>query len=153
MQTPSPSAAPAPAPERYRIPAAPSVGGESSSIAPAAESEHPAERTRTRRPSNLVIPAAVAAPAPPSQPTPKPSVTLADGPSKSRALRLLDDTGAKLAKVDRSTLNADSATTFDQANDLLKAGRKAATEEDYVAASGFADKAAVLAAKLVPASP
>jgi hypothetical protein len=35
----------------------------------------------------------------------------------------------------------------------LQAGRRAATEDDYVAASGFAEKAAVLAAKLAPASP
>lgn len=148
---------PAPATHRYPPTAAqspPSTGGESTSTAPPArEHEHPAENTRTRHPANTVVPAAVATPAPPAQPSPKPSVTLADGPSKSRALRLLDNAGAKLAKVDRNTLSADSATTYDQANDFLKAGRKAATEEDYVAASGFADKAAVLAAKLLPASP
>ncbi len=144
---------PAPAVQRYRPPAAPSAGGESSRIAPAAKHAHTAETTRTRHPANPAVPAAVAAPAPPAQPSPRPSVTLADGPSKGRALRLLDRAGAKLAKVDRNTLNADSATTYDQANDFLQAGRKAATEDDYVAASGFADKAAVLAAKLVPASP
>jgi hypothetical protein len=65
---------------------------------------------------------------------------------------LLDATGAKLARVDRNRLTTDSATTYDQANGFLQSGRRAATEEDYVAASGFAEKAAVLAAKLVPAS-
>jgi hypothetical protein len=100
-----------------------------------------------------VAPAAVATPAPPAEPLPKPTVTLADGPSKERAQQLLDRAGAKLAKVDRSALGADSATTYDQDNNFLQAGRRAATDEDYVAASGYAQKAAVLAAKLVPASP
>ena len=68
-------------------------------------------------------------------------------------MRLLDDAGAKLAKVDRNTLSGDNATTYDQASEFLKAGRAAAFEEDYVAASGFADKAAVLATKLLPMSP
>ena len=113
----------------------------------------PPKALRARRPPDRVIPAAVATPAPPAQPVLKPTVTLADGPSKERAQRLLDDTRARLAKVDRNTLGADSATTYDQANNFLQAGRRAATEDDYVAASGFAEKAAVLAAKLVPASP
>lgn len=99
------------------------------------------------------MPAAIAPPAPPAEPLPKPTVTLADGPSKERAQQLLNDAGAKLAKVDRNTLGADSATTYDQANNFLQAGRRAATEDDYVAASGFAEKASVLAAKLAPASP
>jgi predicted ATPase len=50
--------------------------------------------------------------------------------------------------VQRDALGADSASTYDQANTLLQAGRKAATEEDYVAASGYAEKAATLADKL-----
>ncbi|HEY2524218.1 MAG TPA: hypothetical protein VGI29_04110 [Candidatus Binataceae bacterium] len=80
-------------------------------------------------------------------------MTLAGGPSKERAVQLLDNTGAKLSRINRSTLGADSATTYDQANNFLRAGRKAATEDDYVAASGFAEKAAVLAAKLGSPSP
>ncbi len=79
-------------------------------------------------------------------------VTLADAPPKERAQRLLDDTAAKLAKVNRKSLGADSAITYDQANNFLQAGRRAATDEDYVAASGFAHKAAVLADKLLPGS-
>jgi hypothetical protein len=140
---------PTPATHYYQ----PSAGGEINNNPPANENEEPREQVRSRRPPEREVPAAVATPAAPVQPAPKPTVTLADGPSKERAQRLLDDTGAKLAKVDRNRLGADSATTYDQANNFLQAGRKAATEDDYVAASGFAEKAAVLAAKLVPASP
>lgn len=131
----------------------PSVGGEINNNPAAGESEPPAEHAHLRHPPpERAVPATAATPAPPAQPIPKPTVTLADGPSKERAERLLDDAGAKLAKVDRNTLGADSATTYDQATNFLQAGRRAATEEDYVAASGFAEKAAVLAAKLAPAS-
>ena len=140
---------PAPATHYYQ----PSAGGEINNNPPANKNEAPREHVRSRRPPEREVPAAVATPAPPVQAVPKPTVTLADGPSKERAQRLLDVTGAKLARVDRNTLGADSATTYDQANNFLQAGRKAATEDDYVAASGFAEKAAVLAAKLVPGSP
>jgi hypothetical protein len=146
MRPPSPSV---PAPHRYE----PSALGEPDNNPPAADIETPARNTHPRHPSEPVTPAAVATPAPPAAPLPKPTVTLSDGPSKERAQQLLDDAGAKLAKVDRGTLGADSATTYDQANNFLQAGRRAATEDDYVAASGFAEKADVLAAKLVPASP
>lgn len=120
---------------------------------PAAEIKMPEEDTGSRSPAPRAAPAAVATPAPSAVPVPTPTVTLANGPSKKRAEHLLDDTASKLAKVDRSTLGSDSANTYDQANNLLQAGRRAATEEDYVAASGFAEKAAVLAAKLTPTAP
>jgi hypothetical protein len=77
-------------------------------------------------------------------------VTLAgDVASKDRAQHLLDDAGAKLGKVDRNKLNAEGATTYDQASDLLKAGQKAAVDQDYLAASGYAEKASLLATKLI----
>jgi hypothetical protein len=91
--------------------------------------------------------------APPAEAAPQPTVTLAgDGAAKDRALRLLDSAGAQLAKVDRSKLSRDSAATYDQANDFLNAGRKAAIDQDYVAATGYAEKASVLASKLASAS-
>ncbi len=113
----------------------------------------PEENTGSLPPAPHAAPAAVATPAPPEAPVSTPTVTLANGPSKKRAQHLLDETASKLAKVDRSTLGSDSVNTYDQANNLLQAGRKAATDEDYVAASGFAEKAAVLAAKLAPTTP
>jgi len=152
----------APAPETHL--SGPSAGGEINGSVPAVQNETHAKKTRTRRTANRVAPASekpesetpappATAPAPPVEPQPKPTVTLAGGPSKQRAEQLLDDTGAKLSRVDRSTLGADSATTYDQANNFLQAGRKAATEDDYVAASGFAETAAVLAANLASPSP
>jgi hypothetical protein len=120
---------------------------------PALRIKTPAENSGSQLPASPAEPTAVATPVPPVLPISTPTVTLANGPSKERAQHLLDDTKAKLAKVDRNTLGADSANTYDQANNLLQAGRKAAIENDYVAASGFAEKAAVLAAKLEPATP
>jgi hypothetical protein len=86
---------------------------------------------------------------PPAEASPQPTVTLAgDSASRDRALRLLDDAGARLARVNRNKLDRDSAATYDQANDFLNAGRKAALDQDYVAATGDAKKASVLADKL-----
>jgi predicted ATPase len=82
----------------------------------------------------------------------RPTITLANGSSKERAEQLLENAGAKLARVQRNALGADGASTYDQANTLLQAGRRAATDQDYVAASGYAEKAATLAEKLPPAS-
>jgi hypothetical protein len=144
--------APPPATRLYQ----PSAGGEINNSSPRAEKGMPAAKRHVRHQTAHAVPVAVATPAPatspPVQPIPRPMVTLADAPPKERAQRLLDDTGAKLAKVNRKSLGADSAITYDQANNFLKAGRRAATDEDYVAASGFAYKAAVLAAKLLPGS-
>jgi hypothetical protein len=147
MRPPPP---PVTASHRYEPPAR----GEPHNNPPAAAIETPAKNVRPLHPPEPEEPAAVATPAaPPVEPVSKPTVTLSDGPSKERAQQLLDETGAKLAKVNRSRLGADSATTYDQAYNFLQAGRRAATDDDYVAASGYAQKAAVLAAKLVPASP
>jgi hypothetical protein len=150
--------APAPAPQTHL--SGPSAGGEINGSVPAAESATHVKKTHIRRTANRVAPApekpeaeTPEPPAPTVEAQPKPTVTLAGGPTKERAVQLLDDTGAKLSRVDRTTLGTDSATTYDQANNFLQAGRKAATEDDYVAASGFAEKAAVLAAKLAPPSP
>lgn len=144
-----PAQSAAPATHSY----APSAGDEINDTA--ATTKHPRHPriSRSRRPPARVVPVAVATPAPVVGPLPGPTVTLVDGPSRERAQQLLNDTGAKLNKVDRRTLGADSATTYDQATNFLQAGRRAATENDYVAASGYAQKASVLAAKLIPASP
>lgn len=89
---------------------------------------------------------------PASQPpaaSPQPTVSLAgDGASRDRAVRLLNDASARLARINRSKLSRDSAATYDQANNFLDAGRKAALNQDYVAATGDAEKASVLADKL-----
>jgi hypothetical protein len=148
MRSPAPAA---PETQHYYPP---SAGNEINNSTPSSESERSARHRRARKQEAPGEPATAKTAAPPSAvPSPKPTVTLADGPSKELAQHLLDKTEAKLAKVDRGSLDADSATTYDQANSFLEAGRRAATDDDYVAATGFAQKAAVLAAKLTPASP
>ena len=129
----------------------PSAGNEINNTPAAVETQHPVRAVRTRHaPAHVEQAAApVPTPAPPQlQPLPAPTVTLADAPSKERTQRMLDEARARLARIDRSSLGADSATTYDQANNFLEAGRHAQDENDYVAASGFARKAALLAAKL-----
>jgi hypothetical protein len=142
MRPPAPRPAPVP---QYQ----PSAGKEINGTYQPAESQKAAHR-RARH--SHVVPAAIPTAAPAAQPAPqpleRPTVTLANGSSKERAQQLLDNAGAKLARVQRSALGAESASTYDQANTLLQAGRKAATDEDYVAASGYAEKAATLADKL-----
>lgn len=104
----------------------------------------------------LTAPAGAAPPAkaaPPAEAAPQPTVSLTGNVAdRDRALRLLNDTGARLARINRNKLGKDSAVTYDQANHFLKAGRKAALEEDYVVATGDAEKASVLANKLKAAS-
>jgi len=129
----------------------PSAGNEINNTPAPAETQRPARVVRTRHAPAHVEQAAVPVPTPAvpaAQPLPAPTITLADAPSKEHTQRMLDDARAKLARVDRNRLGADSATTYDQANNFLAAGRKAQDESDYVAASGFARKAALLAAKL-----
>jgi len=131
----------------------PSVGSEISSTPAPVETERPKRAARTRRAPARVEQAAAPAPTPaPPQvpPLPAPTVTLADAPSKERTQRMLDEARARLARINRNSLGADSATTYDQANNFLEAGRHAQDENDYVAASGYAQKAALLAAKLAP---
>ena len=144
----------APAIHRYQPTPAetpPRAGEQWNNSSPVYENETPAENGGAPHSASHVAPAA--APAPPAAPSPKATVTLADGPSKDRALRMLDDAGEKLAKINRNALGSDGATTYDQASAFLRAGRKAATDDDYVAASGFAEKAVILAGKLAPTSP
>lgn len=129
-------------------------------VPPPAPSESTAVRNRSRESAASRAsapaagqPSAPAAASPPAEAAPAPTVTLAgDGDARDRALHLLDDAGERLAKVDRSKLSRDSAATYDQANDFLSAGRKAAIDQDYVSATGYAEKASVLASKLTPTS-
>ena len=92
-----------------------------------------------------------------AEPTPPPATSttismVAPGGSSGTAQRSLDATSQRLAHFDRSRLTGSTLATFDQANGFLNQGRQALTEKDYVAASGFAQKAAALAAQLQPSS-
>lgn len=146
LMTPPP--APSYAAPRY-VPPAPPPRESSAAVR---SREHESAAARPSAPASGEASAPPAAPAP-AEAAPAPTVTLAgDSDARDRALRLLNDAGARLAKVDRSKLSRDSAATYDQANDFLSAGRKAAIDQDYVSATGYAEKASVLASKLTSAS-
>lgn len=85
----------------------------------------------------------------PVEASPAPTVTLADANiSRERVLAMLNQASAKLSMVNRAKLDGNNTLTYDQAAGFLKQARKAAEEKDYVAASGLAQKASILADKL-----
>jgi hypothetical protein len=71
-----------------------------------------------------------------------------DDAARSRTEQLLGAAHAKLASVDRTKLRGSDATTYDQASGFIIAAQQAIVQQDYVAASGFAEKASLLAAKV-----
>jgi hypothetical protein len=90
---------------------------------------------------------------PPPQVAPAPTVTLADDPeSEALANKLLDNAQSRLGSMNPSTLNPGDAVTYKQAEDFVSAGRQALNEKDYAAATGYAQKASVLANRLNTAS-
>lgn len=64
------------------------------------------------------------------------------------AQQSLDATGRKLAAINRARLSPMAVATYDQAKALLTQGKQSLADKDYVAASGFAQKASALADKL-----
>lgn len=83
---------------------------------------------------------------PPSATT---TISMADpGDSSGSAEKTVEATSQRLARFDRSRLNGAALATYDEANGFLNQGKQALAEKDYVAASGFAHKASVLADKL-----
>ncbi len=70
--------------------------------------------------------------------------------SRLQVLEMLNQANAKLSRIDRGKLDGTNAVTYDQAEGFLRQARKAADEKDYVAASGLAHKASILADKLTP---
>ena len=66
----------------------------------------------------------------------------------TNAERAIDITNQRLARYDRARLSGSSLAAYDEANGLLNQGKQALADKDYVAASGFAQKASVLADKL-----
>jgi len=68
--------------------------------------------------------------------------------SSGSATKTIDATRQRLARYDRNRLRGSTLATYDEANGFLNQSRQALAEKDYVAASGFAQKASVLADKL-----
>ncbi len=82
-----------------------------------------------------------------------PTITLDnDEAARRRAESLLDSAHAKLGKVDRSKLSGDDAATYAQATGFADAATHALGEHDYVAATGLAEKASLLADKVEAAT-
>lgn len=82
-------------------------------------------------------------------PAPTTSVTLGNGDaSRKQAEQLLGLIDLKLARIDPTKLDAQDASTYRQASGFAAAARKAIAEQDYVAATGFAQKASLLADKV-----
>ena len=111
-----------------------------------------------RQPANpdmeeMSIEPETAEPAPPATTTTSTTISMvAPGDTSGAVERSLDATSQRLAHFDRSRLSGSTLATFDQANGFLSQGRQALTEKDYVAASGFAQKASAFAAQLQPTS-
>ncbi len=76
-------------------------------------------------------------------------VTLdAPGDSRAQAQRMVNQAFQRLGEVDRTWLQGDKATLYDQAVSLAESGRKALADQDYTAAEGYARKASALASDL-----
>ena len=83
---------------------------------------------------------------PPSTPS---SISMAaPGDTSGSAAKAIEATSQRLARFDRNRLGGSTLATYDQANGFLNQGKQALAEKDYVAASGFAQKASVLADRL-----
>jgi hypothetical protein len=121
-----------------------------------------APQTRAKQPSETFPPGfgattapGQAAPPPASlkpgaeSPAPTTRVTLGNADaSRKQAEQLLEATDVKLASIDAAKLDAQDAATYQQASGFAASARKAMAEQDYVAATGFAQKASLLADKV-----
>jgi hypothetical protein len=84
----------------------------------------------------------------------KPSLTL-DGEDDSRASAeaLLHKVDKRLAVIDRAKLTPSDAATFDAANGFASSAHRALADNDYVVASGLAEKASTLTGRLKASRP
>jgi len=86
-----------------------------------------------------------------SSPLPPPNSTISmatPGGSSDTAEQAIEATSQRLARFDRNRLGGPMLATYDEASGFLNQGKQALAEKDYVAASGFAQKASVLTDKL-----
>ena len=75
----------------------------------------------------------------------KPTVTIgSDENDRTEAERLLNDTDARLARVDRAHLSGEDASNYRQAAEFARSAHNAIAQHDYLAASSLAKKASVL---------
>jgi hypothetical protein len=67
-----------------------------------------------------------------------------DENDRTEAERLLNDTDARLARVDRAQLSGEDASNYRQAAEFARSAHSALAQRDYLAASSLAKKASVL---------
>jgi hypothetical protein len=106
------------------------------------------QKTATNQPAaNGETPTGASVPVQPATSVPgTANVTMeANDADSSQAQALLDDADARLGKINRSKLTAETSTAFQQASDLAHAAHKATDQGDYLAASSLARKASTLA--------
>jgi hypothetical protein len=75
---------------------------------------------------------------------------LENSDAKGKAQHLVEQVALKLASTDSADLPPSAVSTYQQANELINAARRAMADRDYVAASGLAEKASALASQLPP---
>src|SRR5216683_4165437 len=76
-----------------------------------------------------------------------------DENDRTEAERLLNDTDARLAKVDRSHLSGEDASNYRQAAEFARSAHNALEQRDYLAASSLAKKAYVLTKSIAVKGP
>jgi len=121
--------------------------------APASRQYRP-RRTVTHESSGangeMTPPVSEASPSPPTAPGSPAgpgaqTVTIgSDENDRTEAERLLNDTDARLAKVDRAHLSGEDASNYRQAAEFARSAHSALAQRDYLAASSLAKKASVL---------
>jgi hypothetical protein len=129
-----------------------------SEIPPSTVVEEPAiPKRRTHRARAKEPPAITTAPAqtPAGSPTRGgTNVTIEDNNGyRVQAQALLADADTRLSQIDRSKLNAENSSAYNQASDLASAAHKAMAQNDYLAASGLARKSALLTAQVAERAP
>jgi hypothetical protein len=92
-------------------------------------------------------PVSEASPSPPTGPGSPAGATVtigSDENDRTEAERLLNDTDARLARVDRARLSGEDASNYRQAAEFARSAHSALAQRDYLAASSLAKKASVL---------
>ncbi len=92
-------------------------------------------------------PGSEASPSPPTAPGSPAGATVtigSDENDRTEAVRLLNDTDARLARVDRARLSGEDASNYRQAAEFARSAHSALAQRDYLAASSLAKKASVL---------
>jgi hypothetical protein len=108
-----------------------------------------APRAGVKAPAAIVRRAAEPAPSTAPDSAGRVSVSLAGtGDLKQRARQSVGESGARLARVDANSFNADDAETYLQAVELERAARRALDGRDYLAAVDLSRKANDLAGTL-----